>query len=297
MSAFRPRSDRSARDAGSKPVSGEFTPTRQELETLMALAEDRALDPKQLAVAERLHRDPRARATLQRQRRVATALRTGGPAPSPMSAPAHTKTARLTDPRPRTLAPAGRPGKRIAVTAVVTAAALVASAIIGSSSSGPSARPNAAQVATVWTLPTTARRVAADPAHPTQLDISYHGIVYPNFPDREGWHPVAARYDRIGGLRVATVFYQTGRRRAAYTVVPATGLAVPAQARGLRVGGLALREFRSGDRWIVTFETHGNTCVLTAVARRERHWLIALAAWQGGPAVAQARLSATKKRA
>jgi hypothetical protein len=294
MSASRPRSDRSARDAGSKPPSEEFTPTRQELETLLAMAEDRALDAKQLAVAERLHRDPRARGALQRQRSVAAALRAGGPAPSPtLAPPAAAKTARVTDPRSRTLARRGWPVKLIAVTAAVTAAiALVASAIIGASSSGPSARPTAAQVATVWTLPTTGRRVAADRAHPTQLDISYHGIVYPNYHDHEGWHPVAARYDRIGGLPVATVFYQTARRRAAYTVVPATGLAVPAHARRLRVGGLSLREFRSGDRWIVTFEKHGNTCVLTAAAPRERRWLIRLAAWQGGPAVAQARLSA-----
>jgi hypothetical protein len=285
MSASRPRSDRSAR-AGSKPGSEEFTPTRQQLETLLALAEDRALDPKQRAVAERLHRDPRASDALQRQRRVATALRIGGPAPAPTLAPAAAKTPRVTAPRPRTLAPAGWPLRGIALAAAVIAAiALVASAIIGSSSSRPSARPTAAQIATLWPMPTTGRRVAADPAHPTQLDISYHGIVYPNFHDREGWHPVTARYDRIGGLPVATVFYQTGRRRAAYTVVPATGLPVPARATRLRVGGLSLREFRSGDRWIVTFEEHGNTCVLTAAAPRERRWLIRLAAWNGGPAV------------
>lgn len=80
---------------------------------------------------------------------------------------------------------------------------------------------------------------------PTQLDLSYRGIVYPNFHDREGRHPVAARYDRIGGLATATVFYQTGRRRAAYSVVPATALGVPADASRL------LRRQRSpAEIWI-----------------------------------------------
>jgi hypothetical protein len=253
------------------------------LKTFLALAEDRPLESEQVVVAAQLRRDPDVRRALERQRHVAGALRRGGPALPPALAARLRTHARHS--RPRTLLPSDWSVKLIGASAAVLAAVvLVATMIIGLSSGALSARPTAAQVTAVWTLPAT-RRVKADPADPTRLDISYDGIAYPNYHDREGWHPVAARYDRIDGLATATVFYQTGRRRAAYTVVHATGLAVPAEATRLRVAGLSLMEFRSGDRWIVTFRRGGNTCVLTAAAPRERRWLIALATWHGGPAV------------
>jgi len=283
MSDTSSRFDPDERDSGSGPASGELALTGRELKTFLALTEDRPLESEQLAVAEQLRRDPNVRRALERQRHVAGLLRGGGPAlPPALAARLGTQTH---DSRSRTLVPSDWSVKLIGATAAALATVvLVATAIISWSIAGPSAWPTAAQVAALWTLPAT-RRVEADPADRTRLDISYHGIAYPNYHDREGWHPVAARYDRIGGLATVTVFYQTGRRCAAYTVVPTTGLAVPAEATRLRVAGLSLTEFRSGDRWIVTFRRSGNTCVLTAAAPRERRWLIALATWHGGPAV------------
>jgi hypothetical protein len=288
MSGSDPRFDESDREGRLQPAPEELTLNGHELETLLALAENRSLEPEQVEVAARLRRDPRTRRALERQRRIAGALRGGGPAAPPTLAPKLAeKTARLSRPRRRGSTQAAWSVKLIAATvAVLAVVGVVASVIMGSS--GGTTRPTAAQIAAVWTLPAGGRRVSTDPDHPTQLDISYHGIVFPNFHDREGWHPAGARYDRIRGLMTATVFYQTGRRRAAYTIVPAAGLPVPAHASHLRVAGLALREFRNGDRWIVTFERNGNTCVLTAAAPRERRWLIALATWRGGPPVKQA---------
>jgi hypothetical protein len=163
----------------------------------------------------------------------------------------------------------------VAATAAVIVVAVTALFV----QSGRSTLPTAEEVAAVWTRPANGAPVSADPARPTQLDVSYHGIAYPNYHDHEGWHPVSLRHDTIAGYPTMTVFYETGRRRAAYTIVHATGLAVPATARRLRVGGLSLTEFRRGDRWIVTFERNGNTCVLTAAAPRERRWLLTFAAW------------------
>jgi hypothetical protein len=167
---------------------------------------------------------------------------------------------------------------------VAAAAAVIVMAVtVVIAGSASSTLPSAEQVAAVWTRPANGQPVSADPARPAQLDVSYHGIVYPNFHDHEGWHPVSARHDTIAGYGTMTVFYETGRRRAAYTVIPATGLAVPARASRVRVGRLSLTEFRSGNHWIVVLERNGNTCVLTAAAPRERRWLLALAAWRGGP--------------
>ena len=293
MSDSSPRFELSARNSRSHRAPEELAPSRRELETVLALAENRPLSSEQLDVAERLQRDRSARRVLARHRRVAGALRGGGPAVPPvLAARLAAQTPRSADRRPRPLASGSSPIKLIgAAAAVFAAVVLVGTVIAGWSSGGPSPRPTAAQISAAWMLPATGRTVAADPAHPADLDISFHGIVYPNFYDREGWHPVAARYDRIAGVPAATVFYQTGRRRAAYTVVPVTGLAVPADATRLHVAGLSLTEFRSGDRWIVTFQRNGNTCVLTASAPRERRWLIALATWGDGPTTTPARRS------
>lgn len=257
-----------------------------ELETLLALAEERTLQPDQRAIAARLQSDPACRQAIVRQRHVAGALRHGGPAvPRDRGARLSAKSGRSTAPRRRTIGRWVWPVKLVGT----SAAAVLAVGIVAVTLRGGSVHPpTATQVAAIWTRPATGGTVSADPAHPTQLDVSFHGIVYPNYHDREGWHPVAARYDRIGRLRTATVFYQTGARRAAYTVVPSTRLTVPAGARHLRVAGLSLIEFRSGDRWIITFVRNGNTCVLTAAAPRERQWLVKLAIWKGGPAVTRA---------
>ncbi len=109
--------------------------------------------------------------------------------------------------------------------------------------------------------------------------MSFHGTTYPNYHDAEGWHPVGTRSDRIAGSAAFTVFYATGDRRAAYTVIAGTAVSVPSGARRFTVDGLRMAEFRDGDRWVIVFPDRGNSCVLTAAAPREKRWLVKLAAW------------------
>lgn len=284
MSDSDRRFDTSRRSCGAPSASGEPERARGELETLLALTEDRAVEPEQRPVAGRLQADPACRRALERQREVVRALRGGGPFVPPGLSARYSAGQAAARPHRRQRA-FKRPPLRTSLVGVAAAVAalVVVVLLLGS----PQSQPNAAQVAAIWTRSASVP-VAADPADPRQLDISFHGIVYPNYHDREGWHPLAARYDRIGGLRTATVLYATGARRAAYTVVPTTRLSVPVTATHLRAAGLSLTEFRSRDRWIVTFVKGGNTCVLTAAAPRERRWLIKLAIWNGGPAVTHA---------
>lgn len=286
MSDSDRRLDASPRSSHASSASGEPELQRHELETLLALTEERPLEPEQRAVAKRLERDPLCQSTIERQRDVVRALRSGGPVVPPgldgRCSPAPTPGRRTRRPR-LTFMQAPSFARFAGAAAAAAALVVVVALLVGTAQS----QPSAAQVAAIWTRPADVP-VAADPIHPEQLDISFHGIVYPNFHDHEGWHPAAARHDRVGDLRTATVVYQTGTRRAAYTVVPTTGLAVPATATHLRVAGLSLTEFRSGDHWIVTFQRSGSTCVLTAAAPRERQWLVRLAIWNGGPKVTRA---------
>ncbi len=252
------------------------------LETMLALPESRRVRRRDHALASEIQRDPVLADSLERQRRLLAALRQGGPAPPDSLA---TRLAPL-QPPPRTRHRLGRKARSRTLALVASAAVAVLAALLVAIRPGAERGPlpSAAEVSAVWTLPSSGTPVAAAAGHPTELDVSYHAIVFPNYHDQEGWHPVGVRRDRINGIPTVTVFYATGHRRAAYTVIPTARVAVPAGAIRLSVGRLSLREFRSSDRWIVTFERAGNTCVLTAAAPRERQWLIKLAVWHGGPA-------------
>lgn len=283
MSESEPRPG-SNPDRSLEPRSDETPARSRELKTLLALAEGRPLEPDQLALADRLQRDPQFRRAVDRQSRVAAALRTGGPVlPPDVATRVRAQNPRFSGHRVRRLRVPRWSAKLTGAAALAASAAVIALALVKAPANGSHARLTATQVAALWTRPVAGTPVAADPAHPAQLNVSFHGIVYPNFHDREGWHPVVLHYDTIRGLRIATVYYKTRARRAAYTVVPIIGVRVPARASHLRIAGLSLTEFRSGDRWIVTFEKHGSTCVLTAGAPRERQWLIQLATWNGDP--------------
>lgn len=163
--------------------------------------------------------------------------------------------------------------------ASLATAAIAPVVVLGVAGGPASPALTANRVAALWTLPATTRAIAPSHADPTELAVNFRGTAFPNYHDHEGWHPAGARADTIDGSATRTVFYMVGDRRAAYTVVAGTRVSVPANARRFTNGGVPLREFRDGDHWVIVFRDHGNTCVLTAAAPREKHWLIALAVW------------------
>jgi hypothetical protein len=207
----------------------------------------------------------------ERQQRVATLLQSGGPAtPDRLHA--------------RLDALERRQGGRLRSRRAAHSAARWrwGAAVVLISSGGSSDGISATQLASVWTRPATSV-VAADTFNPSVLDVSFHGTAYPNYHDAEGWHPAGIRSDQIDGRTAFTVLYAVGARRAAYTVVAGTHVAIPPGASHYSVGGLRFAEFRSGNHWIIVFANHGNTCVLTAAAPREQHWLVKLAVWSRAP--------------
>jgi hypothetical protein len=205
--------------------------------------------------------------------RIVLVLGSGGPVtPAPITrVRAQTALARSRDHR------ITRPRLAWTLAGVVTVA--VAAVVIGVLGAGGTQELAAWRVADVWKLPATSHSVQPDPSDPNRLAVSFHGTPYPNYHDDEGWHAVGTRFDRFADHAAFTVFYATGARHSAYTVVADTRVRVPNTARWIVVHGLRLAEFRAGDEWIVFFANHGNSCVLTAAAPRERAWLIKLAAW------------------
>ncbi|HXE43803.1 MAG TPA: hypothetical protein VN635_01260 [Conexibacter sp.] len=247
--------------------------SRRDLEVLLALGEGRELTRRERARARRRGllevRDP----WLEQQRGVVAALRSGGPAPAPGLA------ARVGgEPRPTPHAWTTR--RALVPTAALAACtAAVALVVALASQGGGDGRLLAARVADVWQQPQVHARPPVDASDHARLRYRFAGVAFPNYHDAEGWHPGGTRTDTIDGRATATVFYVIGRRRAAYTVVRGTGLALPANAERVRAGRLHVVRFRDGDRWVIVFERNGSTCVLTAAAPREREWLLQLADW------------------
>jgi hypothetical protein len=222
--------------------------------------------------------DPSLDKTVAGQRRVAQLLRQGGPAMSPAlirrldAKPARRRTLLA----PTSWAARGRLRPSFVLGAGLAAVVVGLILTFGS----PSRSLSATQVAAEWKLPATAAAAQPDPGAPSDLDVRFQGTSFPNYHDSEGWHPAGTRPGRIDGHAAFTVYYVTGARRAAYTVVAASDVSVPATARRSVVDGLRFVEYRDRDRWVLVFRDRGNTCVLTAAAPRERLWLVKLAVWR-----------------
>ena len=233
-----------------------------------------------------LEGDVRLTKAVERQRRVALALRHGGPAtPSTLRSTIDDMCQGRRQRRP-TLRTSPVLAWRVGVAAALAAA--LAFVVVALTQTGGTTPLAASRVAAVWTLPATSTAIKASPGDPAALDVRFHGTGFPNYHDDEGWHPVGTRAGQIGGRAEFTVYYATGKRRSAYTVVAGTRVSIPSDARRFATDGLTLAEFRDGDHWVVVFQNGNNSCVLTAAAPREKQWLIKLAVWDSGQVASRA---------
>ena len=126
--------------------------------------------------------------------------------------------------------------------------------------------------------------VSLDPTQPALLRDRVEQVRFPNFENKFGWEATGVRTDDIGGRTAKTVFYRSEGRRIAYTIVDGDALDWPGNAEPMPRDGVDLRTFQDGDRTVVTWRRHGQTCILssTSVPRDE---LLTLAAWKGKGAV------------
>jgi hypothetical protein len=214
---------------------------------------------------------------MNRDDRVSSVLRAGGPATPPAL------RARLDALRaPRREQP--RPFPRIAVAAATALAAFGAVLVIALTTGSPGV-PTVGEVAVAADRAATAPAPARDAKHPPLLRASFEGVAYPYWKQHFGWRTTGARTDTIDGRRARTVFYQHTHHRIGYTVVSGKPLKPPAGAERLVFDGVVMYRYRDGRNTVVSFVRNGHTCVLAGFVHFQTT-LPKLASWNGRGAIA-----------
>lgn len=219
------------------------------------------------AVEEWLRANPEVSRQVERQQRVAHALRTEGPAaPQRLidATEARVRGAgaageRDTDRRRARSQGSWRPALALGAFVLVVAVALGATFALKGSASGPTI-PAAAKLAFA-----PSKFSAPGAANEQHLDVSFAGVTYPNYLHQFGAVPVGGRLDRIGGRPALTIFYLLrDGSRLSYTVFSGSPVPLPAGAKRVVYAGVPLELFHSSGLSVVTLVRSGRTCVLAA---------------------------------
>jgi hypothetical protein len=124
---------------------------------------------------------------------------------------------------------------------------------------GGAASPSIAQAASLALRGSVAPAPAADPSAPASLLTARVGdLHFPNWQRTAGWGSVGERTDHLGNRTVVTVYYASGRRHLAYSIVSTPTLA------GLRTGGQPYEALTEHGRTVIVWKEQGHTCVLSA---------------------------------
>ena len=116
------------------------------------------------------------------------------------------------------------------------------------------------------------------------LGAEVEGVRFPDWGSEFGWHETGMRRDVLDGRPTETVFYEHMGHRIAYTILSGPKLPVPARARIVKRDGLEIAVYhdpRHGGHDVAVFERGGRTCVLAGHVE-EQSTLLKLAAWRGG---------------
>jgi hypothetical protein len=139
-----------------------------------------------------------------------------------------------------------------------------------------------AQAATIAVRPATTN--VAEPAaddHVALPGVQASGMPFPYWEDSFGWHANGARWDRLDGRLLTTVFYRRGDEEIAYTIVSGTSLPPVTDARTTIRAGTMLASSWTHGRPVVTWLRQGHTCVLSGGRGVSLAALLKLAGWRG----------------
>jgi anti-sigma factor RsiW len=230
-------------------------PDPRALAELSALA-DGTLEPRRAAaLGELLARSPDMRRRYEREVQAVDAIH----ALRADRAPAHLRLAVGARGRP---APVHRPRFRLAYGgSFAVAVAVVVAALVLLLPGGPGALSVSDAAALALRGPAMAPPMP-DHSHGGSRLGQDVGEVY--FPDwsRLHWTPVGQRIDHVDNRLAVTVYYASGAKLVAYTIVDSPALGWPGTAEW-RLRGVELQGLRSGSRMIVTWRRAGHTCVLS----------------------------------
>jgi hypothetical protein len=221
----------------------------------------------------RLSESPQLASIVERQEAAVDALRETADAGAP---------ARLRARVERRGRPAVRRGRRPAlIAAAIASAAVGALAIVVAL---PGTGPSVASAAALTQRAPTQPAPGALPGTPQLLRAKVDDVPFPNYAAKFSWRPVGAREDGLSGRQAITVYYASGARRVAYTIVSGSALKAPSGARSMSRGGVEFRTFQAGGRTVVTWLRGGHTCVLSGSGVRPAD-LVTLADWRGKGAI------------
>ncbi|MGN6169028.1 MAG: anti-sigma factor family protein [Solirubrobacteraceae bacterium] len=151
---------------------------------------------------------------------------------------------------------------RVIPAAVVGAIALVAVLVV--TLGGGLSAPTVAQASVLATRPA----VAPAPPHQrhtlTLAGLRAAGLPYPYWDDRFGLSAVGVRHDRLGRRPATTVFYKSGNRRVAYSIVSGSALPFGVRAHRVMRNGVAVWTLRANGMRVATWLRHGHSCVLVS---------------------------------
>jgi hypothetical protein len=143
-------------------------------------------------------------------------------------------------------------------TGAVAAAAAVVALTIGGTAVSP-----VLQAAALALRGPVAAAPAPDPGAPRmRLHREVQEIYFPNWAPQFGWRATGQRADSFDGRQAITVYYASGARSIAYTILTSPPLRQPGGAT-TTFDSTKFRTLTQGLRLVVTWRRGGNTCVLS----------------------------------
>jgi hypothetical protein len=259
---------------GSNQMTSDSRPhsLEQEQHLIAQLADGSLDDRRRVAMEAYVASSPDAQQMLTRQRRVATALRAGGPV---LTDQARTELDALAAQAQRTRQRLPVISLRPMLAVVAVAAAIVVAVVLlaGGHGTSPPSITKAALLA--YRLPTESAPQPS-PTDPKLLGVSFAGITLPNYERQFGVRATGKRLDKIGGRSLLTVYYRLpSGTPMSYSIVSGKPLALPGRTRLVTYRGVRIRGYTDRGLGIVTLVRHGRTCVLAG--RTPVDTLVALA--------------------
>lgn len=237
--------------------------SRRKVELIVRLADGSLPERQQRFALSLLEGSPEAARHVERQRRVATALRAGGPRTSPRARqliPTEARSARSRKPSSTIRARPRRSALALTCTAVIALSAITLLTVNGR---GGASAPTVSQTALLAFRQPTAAPPTSDSADPAQFSAELGGVSFPDYQRQFGVRASGQRTDVSGGRPIRTVYYTLpSGGRVSYSIVSGAALSLPAPAHLVTVSGVLLRTYVERGLTVVTLVRHGRTCVL-----------------------------------